>query len=267
VAAHFLQSGSDYADLGNALKQACSDLRGTRPKNRRGEPSASGTIRKADCKQVSKALAATELFKAPQHWPIPAEVPVCGKDKTPRSKLFERFEGAPADFKFEPSGIHWFLADHYAASNRHSVGAGDPAGPASYDTRLTQARAVRIPKGAFLRFAHFYNLRHSQAGGVVEYKVGNGKWKRVTPRMFTHNPYNLTLSVGTGNPVEGQKAFSGFSGGWTSSRINLAALTGKKVRFRFRMTTSPTGAHDSWLLDDVRIYTCAVPTLQISERP
>jgi Zn-dependent metalloprotease len=269
VAALLLQSGSDYADVGNALKQACKDLRGTRPKDGAGNPSSSGKITKANCTEVGKAVAATELSKPPQYWPIPAEAPICGTGKVPTNKLHERFEGTPANFKFKGPDSHWFLADHYAASNHHSMGGADPVfGPGSYDTRLTQTAAVTIPEKAILRFAHFHNLYtsggNSYAGGVVEYRIDNGNWKRVTPSMFTHNPYNATLLAGTDNPLAGQQAFSAFSGGWTSSRINLASLAGKSVRFRFRLTTNSFGAWDAWLIDDIRIFTCAAEGLRLS---
>jgi Zn-dependent metalloprotease len=269
VNAFLLQSGSDYADLGNALERACKDLTGTTPKDRRGRPSRSGPIKNADCVEVRDAVLATELSRRPQHWPIPAEAPVCGKGEIATNRLYERFEGAPANFEFQTSDPHWFPVDWYAASNRYSMGAGDAGGPAPYDTNLPQTAAVAIPEGAFLRFAHFYNLYTTtgdshHAGGVVEYRIGNGPWRRVTPAMFTHNRYNATLLAGTDNPLAGERAFSGFSGGWTSSRIDLASLAGKRVRFRFRLATSFVGAGDAWLLDDIRIFTCADRGLRLS---
>jgi Zn-dependent metalloprotease len=261
-----LQSASDYADLGNALKQACKDLIGTKPKNKSGNPTAA--ITSADCSQVTKVVAATELNKKPQYWPIPAEAPVCAANQKMVNTSFEKFEAAnPAKFKYQPSdGTHWSLEDYYAASNSHAVGA---AGSGQFDTNIASTTATVIPAKAFLRFAHFYNLYTSggisYAGGVVEYKIGNGQWKMVPASMFTHNRYNTTLQSGTGNVLAGKKAFSGFSGGWTSSRIDLSSLKGKSVSFRFRLGTDSKGAYDGWLIDDIRIYTCkAAPAVTAS---
>ncbi len=64
--------------------------------------------------------------------------------------------------------------------------------------------------------------------------------------------------------LAGDKAFSGFSGGWTSSRINLSSLAGKQVKFRFRLGTDFNGAYDSWILDDIRIYTCMTSTSAVA---
>jgi len=92
---------------------------------------------------------------------------------------------------------------------------------------------------------------------VVEYKVaGGGQWQRVTPNMFLDNPYNVVLIPGTGNVLAGQPAFSGFSGGWTSSRIDLSSLAGQSVSFRFRLATAANGSNGPWLLDDIQVYTC-----------
>jgi hypothetical protein len=249
-------------DLGLGLKQVCKDLQGTTPNNKSGKPSSSGKITSSDCDEVGKAVAATEIAdknKEPQYWPIPAEAQVCTKGKTPSDKLFEDFEASdPTKFKFQPSDTtHWFLDDFYAASNFQAVGGG---GDGQFDTNISSTKAAKVPPKAFLRFAHFHNLNTdstgSLAGGVVEYKAGGGDWKRVTPDMFLENPYNVTLKSGTGNVLAGEKAFSGFSGGWTSSRIDLSSLAGKSVKFRFRLATDPNGAFDSWIIDDVRVYTC-----------
>jgi len=257
VNTHILQSASDYADLGNALKQACKDLTGTNPKNNDGQQTAKITAN--DCKEVGKAVAATEMNKQPQYWPIPAEAAVCSGTQQPANKLFEKFEAAnTANFKFQPSDGHWSVQDFYASSNKHAIWG---SGSGQFDTNVSSTAAVAIPTKAFLRFAHYYNFLGDSAGGygggVVEYQVGGGAWKRVPPSMFLNNPYNATLKAGTGNVLAGQKAFSGFSGGWTSSRIDLSSLAGKQVKFRFRVATDFNGAFDrGWMLDDVRIYTC-----------
>jgi hypothetical protein len=259
--AMYLQSGSDYADYGNALKQSCADLVGTTPKNKLGKPSNSGAITAANCKQVGFAALATELKKQPPVRAIPAEAPVCSGNKRPVNKMFERFEGA--SFKFVASDGNWGVLDMYAASNKHSV---EGTSPGHVDTNLAMANGVSIPANAFLRFAHYYNMPADSGGGyagaVVEYQIGNGAWKRVTPDMFLNNKYNVTLRTGTGNALAGQRAFSGFSAGWTSSRVDLSSLAGKKVKFRFRVATDNShGGFDGWILDDIQIYTCAAPAV------
>ncbi|MFC3694032.1 M4 family metallopeptidase [Chenggangzhangella methanolivorans] len=251
-----LTSSSDYADFGNAMKQSCKDLIGSRPKNKKGV--AKAAITADDCKEVAKAVTATEMSKDPQYWPIPAEAGVCPSGKTAKYKLFETFEATDTtSYKFQGSDFHWSVVDNYAASNFHALYA---SGGGQYDTNLASTDNAKIPAKAYLRFAHYYNLytnsAGSSAGGVVEYSVNNGDWQRVPATMFKDNPYNTTIRTDTGSAFAGQAAFSGFSGGWTSSRIDLSSLSGKKVKFRFRMATDFDGAWDGWIIDDVRLYTC-----------
>ncbi len=79
--------------------------------------------------------------------------------------------------------------------------------------------------------------------------------KSFSPTSFTHKP--LQRDARHRQRARSKKAFNGFSGGWTSSRINLSALAGKKVKFRFRLATGPNGAWDSWILDDIRVFKCS----------
>lgn len=262
-----LQSGSDYADVGVALNQACRDLIGVRPKNQRGKPSPSGKITKFNCAQVAKAVKATELAKPPLVWPIPAEAPYCAGKARPVYAFQERFEEkSSSKYRLAPSDNHWFVTTAYAASNSHAVGAGNVSGGSlRFSTQLTMKFPVKVPPKAFLRFAQMYNLYNQQAGGVVEYQIAGTKaWHRVQPFMFTHNKYNAQIAQGSGNVLAGQRAFSGFSGGWTSSRINLAKLAGKRVKFRFRLATGNAGAWDAWLIDDVQMFACPKGVLPVA---
>lgn len=265
VNAFMLNSGSDYADLGQALKLACKQLTGTRPKNNNGKPSADGKISKDDCKQVGQAVAATKLNKKPQFWAIAKDAPVCTGGKSASNVLLENFESSKR--KFQPADSHWGRENFYAASNRFGMAVDDFGSGAIIDSALTQKDSKKIPAGAFLRFAQYYSLRsdvdtsngHATtafSGVVVEYKVGSGGWKRVGQNMFTHNGYNATIENGGDNPLGGDKAFSGFSGGWSASRIDLASLQGKDVRFRFRIGTDNVANSNEWFVDDIRIYRC-----------
>lgn len=264
VNAFLLTSSSDYADLANALKQSCQDLLGKQPLSKDGKPTAAFTS--SDCRQVNAAIAATELYKQPQYWPIPAEAAVCPSNQVASTTMFENFEQTDTTkFKYQPSDTtHWGVADFYAASNIHSI-AGFGSG--QFDTNLAQKTGLKIPANAYLRFAHFHNLRYNfegkpVAGGIVEYTLGNNRWVRVPASMFLDNPYNATLA--NSGVLAGQKAFGGFSGGWTSSRINLASFAGKTVKFRFRVGTDSLGAGDGWYLDDIRVYTCKAASTKVA---
>jgi hypothetical protein len=92
---------------------------------------------------------------------------------------------------------------------------------------------------------------------VVEYSTNGGQSWSDAKALFTHNGYNATISSTEGNPLGGRDAFSGPSQGYISSRLNLGALAGQQVRFRFRIGTDALFDTYGWFIDDLRIYTCA----------
>lgn len=256
-----LTTSSDYQDLHVALRQACADLIGTTPRNATGGASSSGAITAANCAEVKDAVDATEmdLQQDPSKWPIPFEAPYCTGGLTQVNSLVEKFNKPAAQWKFtKQAGGNWFTTKAYAEGGK-AVGAGDAtSSPAAFDTSLTQNTGVTIPAGGFLRFDHYYNLygpAGSEPGGVVEYRIGAGAWTRVTTGMFTHNPYN-EASVSSSTVLNGQAAFTTFSGGFTSSRVDLSSLAGQSVKFRFRVVADSAGAWDAWLLDNVQVYRC-----------
>ena len=86
----FLTSGSDYADLGSALAQACDNLVGT------------VGITAADCTQVRSAVAATEMATNPPNAPAPeAPAAACGANQVLQSRFFD-------DMESDSSDANWF---------------------------------------------------------------------------------------------------------------------------------------------------------------
>jgi hypothetical protein len=128
------------------------------------------------------------------------------------------------------------------------------------DSTMRMATAVELPPNAFLRFAHGYGFdkdaRRRYDGGVVEIQVDGGPWRGVGA-LFTHGRYNGTIAKGTGNPLAGQRAFTGNSRGWSKARVSLARFAGKRVKVRFRMASDRRVGSRGWYIDDIRIYTCA----------
>ncbi len=79
-----LGSASDYQDLGNALRQACSSL---------ASAHVAG-ITAADCAQVNKAVLATQMDKPPAKQPSPTDPPACTSPDKPAPTLTENFENS-----------------------------------------------------------------------------------------------------------------------------------------------------------------------------
>lgn len=246
VQTNLLTSGSDYADLFDALFQACNNLVGT-----------AGIIL-GDCDEVRKATLAVEMHLQPVPGFNP-DAPVCVTG-SPATIFFDGFETGTTQVSL---GARWSRPQansvtSFARSGRYSLFATDsPASALATAASLNSDRL--LPAAAYLHFAHAFGFQKDFDGGVVEYSTnGGGTWTDLGALVDT-NGYNGTLAASTGNPLSGRAAFTGQSHGYISSRANLAALSGQSVRFRWRMGLDGSGQERGWYVDDVHLYTCSNP--------
>ncbi len=113
-----------------------------------------------------------------------------------------------------------------------------------------------------LSFWHNYNTEAGWDGGVVEISTnGGGSWTDLGPFMTT-NGYNN--SVGGTNPIAGRSAFSGNSGGWIQTSVNLLSFANQSAMFRFRMTSDDNTAATGWYVDDILITRTAQVNMRSS---
>ncbi len=266
VQKNLLTSGSDYADLYNALQMACITLVGT------------DGITQSDCQQVKNALDAVEMNLPPANCPAP-EAPVCAANEIPVNLFFDDFENGLANWITTTDNATattiWTLDTQYAkrgANNTANSLYGKDIDTKS-DTYAALAAAVALPANAHMHFDHAYEFEYNNNtgevydGGVVEYSLNNGSTWLDAGSLITHNGYgNKTIyndPVDGDNALAGKRAFSAISNGYISSRLNLASLSGKSARFRFRIATdtgnaafTPPEYPFGWVIDNFRIYTC-----------
>jgi bacillolysin len=272
-----LTSGSDYADLHAALRQACLNSIG-----------GSEAITAGDCQEVTDAVNATEMDEQPTAAPAP-EAPVCGGSMSPVSLFFDDLEN-PASGNWTHTMLSgsdgWYypqnpnpLADFdatYATSGKTNLWGYDL--PTAADYAIAQTSDTAIPAGAvYLRFDHSYAFEDKTKdgtrydGGKLEYSTDGGSTWNDAGALFTDNGYNGTITKNTGNPLAGKSAFTAESNGYISSRVDLSSLAGKQVRFRFRIGTDAAVDDYGWFIDDISIYLCdddeppAAPTLTAVE--
>lgn len=266
---NLLTAGSDFRDLYDLLPQACTNL-------------MAGSVTTAgDCQQVSKAVQATEMNRTPAPCAA-AAVPVCPAGQTCRDLFYDDMEntatGNWAGQVVAGSYLHWYYPQNshtyngfdatYTSSGGHNLWGDAVDGRSSSAVAMT--RGVRLPAGAssYLHFQHAHAFERWQGlncdGGVVEYSIdGGGTWNDVG-WLPVVNGYNGTLDQTYGaeyyhynNPLMGRAAFVGGSGGYLATRIDITALAGNDVRFRFRTGTDAEVGHMGWFVDDVRIATTA----------
>lgn len=156
----------------------------------------------------------------------------------------------------------WSLSTAQAHTPARSYFA---AAPSTRSTTSLVSPAINVPAGATdlqLRFWHSYNLQAGLDGGRLEFSVGGAAWfiagASGSGTSFASNGYTTTLSS-SGNPnsrneFAGTQAWSGNSGGFVETVVNLAdtaKFAGKSLRARWRLATNNTIASPGWHLDTV----------------
>lgn len=247
---NLLTSGSDYFDLYQALFQACVNL----------SIFGTGGVTSADCTQVLNAVNAVEMANEPVTNFNP-DAPLCSYPLVPTYSFNDSFENGTGNFV---SGVlagnnPWYLLDgNILAHTGVNAVADDDLD--SVSASYIRTPAIYIPSGAYLRFDHVYDLEPGYDGGVVEWSNNGGaSWNDAGP-LFDYNGYDDVISTAWGNPIGGRWAFTGISHGYVESRLNLAALAGQTVMFRWLQGTDAGIGNLAWVLDDIRVYTCRTNT-------
>ncbi len=253
VQTSLLTSGSDYADLYQALFQACYNLV--------GGPEG---ITAADCQEVRKATDAVEMNLQPVAGYNP-EADLCPAGQTAITYWYDDFEGGMPSWTFgaAPGSIWaWSYATGYATSGSTMLKGDD-----SYlnnDAYAAMPSAVNLATGAsaYLHFKHAYGFEGPDYdGGWLEISIDGGAWADAGGYFDQGKGYDGPLN--SSNPNAGQSAFLDDSHGYVSSRYDLSTLAGSSVRFRWRMSTDNVGSDMGWFLDDVRVYKCVVLGQQV----
>jgi hypothetical protein len=119
-----------------------------------------------------------------------------------------------------------------------------------------------LSSSAKLTFRNNYSLEASSTptvgydGGVLEIKVGAGAFQDILAAggSFAANGYTRTISSGFSNPFAGRQAWSGRSGGFITTAVNLpAAAAGQNVQLRWRCATDNSVSSTGWYIDTISI--------------
>lgn len=228
-------SAGDYKDLFYTAPLAC-----------RKNADREGTyITEQDCKQVDKAVRATEMYKDPKSGAA-KNVAYCDNGDVDKVAMHAGFENKSG---WEFNG-DWFLASEvgrgaYAPVGEDAAVAWTLSGD---DIKLTQKKAATVPDGAYLRFDHSYQYAEED-GGQLQYSTdGGSSWENAS-ELPNVNGEDTALST-----LGGDKGWNGLSYGYGGSRYDLSSLAGDNVKFRFRSSVATD--QSAWWVDNVKMYTC-----------
>lgn len=266
---NLLTSGSGYADLYYLLPQACTNLVGTRG------------ITADMCVQVSKAVAATTMDQASGACAVTVADACPGGGCTalfsddlenPASGNWTSYSIAGGDVWYYPQNDHHYSDwdATYATSGVYNAWGDDV--DSRVDSALAMTRSYTIPSNGatylyfrsawqFEVYTAYSGVTYMADGGVVEYSSDGGySWSDVTSVGSMVAGYNGTIDatysyLPYNNPLAGRDGFVGSSYGYAGTRVDISALAGRTVRFRFRLGTDAADGSYGWFIDDVQILT------------
>jgi hypothetical protein len=109
---------------------------------------------------------------------------------------------------------------------------------------------------AQLTFKNNYDLEDGFDGGVLEIKIGSGAFTDILAAggSFASGGYNYTLSTYYGNPLGGRQAWSGYSGSFITTVVNLpAAAAGQNIQLKWRCGSDDSFGYTGWYIDTVSV--------------
>ncbi len=105
-----------------------------------------------------------------------------------------------------------------------------------------------------LTFQNNFILEDTFDGGVLEISINGGAFADILAAggSFVTGGYTETIDSSFGSPISGRQAWSGDSGGFITTTVDLPASTlGSNVQFRFREGTDSSFSDVGWRLDDL----------------
>ena len=194
----------------------------------------------------------------------------------PSSVFTENFDGItppalPAGWTatnvIDPDGILWVTSNDgdpfpSADSLPNAAFVNDP--DAISDKRLDSPSIPIQSDSAQLTFRQNLDLESGFDGGVLEISIGGGAFQDILDAggSFMVGGYAHTISSSFQSPIAGRHAWSGYSGGFITTTVNLpAAAAGQNIVLRWRLASDNSNSATGWRIDTVRIIDCvATPT-------
>jgi hypothetical protein len=139
--------------------------------------------------------------------------------------------------------------------------------PEISDKRLDSPGIAITSASAQLSFRNNFSLQDGFDGGVLEVSspnIAGGAFTDITNAAvggsFVSGGYTGAISSARGSPIASRMAWSGNSGGYISTVVNLGPnVQGQTIKLRFRLATDQAVAGGGWRIDTISIVGGACP--------
>lgn len=158
----------------------------------------------------------------------------------------------------------WTTSTTQSQSSPNAFFSPNSTGTSDLSLATTNSYTLNATPSSYttLSFWHRYNTEDGWDGGVVEVSTNGGaSWSDLGSKMKL-NPYNGSL--GTGSALASRTAFTGNSGAFVRTLIDLSSYAGQSIKIRFRFAsddnTAPAGG--GWYVDDIVLSTEPAVTIK-----
>ncbi len=169
----------------------------------------------------------------------------------------------------DPDGVFWQtsasgLPSPPADTAPNAAWVNDPA---FISDKYLDSPGISATESEYVRltFRHNYNLEASEQdsnvgfdGGVLELSIDGGNTFQdftVWGGIFETGGYNRTIATNRGSPIAGRPAWSGNSGGFITTVVDLPSELLNAV-LRWRMASDNTGSSEGWRVDTANVVWC-----------
>ena len=167
----------------------------------------------------------------------------------------------PLGWTSESSGVQtpWVTQ---AATTDSAPNSAFVSNPANVGVSDLISPVITLAAGqAQLTFRNNYDLEAGVGGvgfdgGVLEIKIGAGNFTDILAvgGSFVSGGYNSTIDSGFASPITGRLAWSGSSGGYLTTTVNLPAFTSQQdIQLRWRCATDNGGTAVGWRVDSITL--------------
>jgi hypothetical protein len=192
----------------------------------------------------------------------------------PQSSPFQAFDGVsapalPAGWTSSPGGV-WYTTTALRDTLPNSAFTTDP-GSISDQQLISPSIPIATPNDV-LTFRHYYSTEAGYDGCVLEISIAGGPFMDVVGAggTFLTGGYDTLIPTAYGNPLGNRMTWSGDSGGFITTTVNLPPQSaGQNIRLAWRLGSDNSNAGTGWYVDTMSLanaYTCcsgsaAAPTL------
>lgn len=145
----------------------------------------------------------------------------------------------------------WSISSAQSQSSPNSLFT--PNAAVASDQKLETTTFAMGTGTSSLGFYHRFNTQSGYDGGMVEISTDNGTtWNEVSNKIIA-GYYTNTLATGSSNPAAGRKAWSGNSGSFIKSVVNMSSYANQTIKIRFRFASNSSVSGTGWYIDDIQL--------------